>query len=480
MAIITKAIKLETTQQNLIQAVIAKQNDCNSRFLKVTFLNEGTIIPLDSSSDVTINAERKDGSSKSFFGVVNDDDTATVPLHSWILELDGEVSCDISIIGSDSRLTTTGFVVKVEKAANSGDDISSDPQYDVLINLIDEVNEANQNTSQGRSAKYNFTTPGWKRILNIIRATNGSIDIGLASGQPYRMVQALAFDFSGFVKYPTDTADSKPVLIKRYENTFGQDDAVKNHPFKVSKIRIGYPKAGTDFPETDGTTNYKVNPVNCYVDIYIDFLPGETTVLDENLLGEDGHDVLERNFKNGSGLYTVKTFERTDSDVENDSYVDVTFTDGSYYQLYDYSNDYKTLSAGTILQYDAEKSRLYEVESTGDYKYISFNMNYAGFSNSHNCTAITEETNATDTGIYGEELTYYTVDVEDMAYFVSSEQIYSGSAAGYGIKMHANGFLSIDQASNGEIDKGTNKYKPISAANVKYAVENVLKEHGLI
>ena len=141
MAIITKAVSLETTQQNLIQAIIAKQSDCNSRFLKVTFLNEGVTIPLESSSQVTINAERKDGASKSFFGVVNEDNTATVPLHSWILELDGTVNCDISIIGTDeSRLTTTGFVVLVEKAANSGEDISSDPQYDVLANLIESVN----------------------------------------------------------------------------------------------------------------------------------------------------------------------------------------------------------------------------------------------------------------------------------------------------------------------------------------------------
>ena len=148
MAIITKKVFLETTQQNLIQAIIAKQSDCNSRFLKVTFLNEGVTIPLESSSKVTINAERKDGASKSFFGVVNEDNTATVPLHSWILELDGTVNCDISIIGTDeSRLTTTGFVVLVEKAANSGEDISSDPQYDVLANLIDEVSEIKQDVA---------------------------------------------------------------------------------------------------------------------------------------------------------------------------------------------------------------------------------------------------------------------------------------------------------------------------------------------
>lgn len=389
MAIITKAIKLETTQQNLIQAVIAKQNDCNSRYLKVTFLDEGAVIPLDSASEVTINAERQDGAAKSFFGVVNDDDTATVPLHSWILELDGIVNCDISIIGADSRLTTTGFVVKVEKAACGSGDISVDPQYDVLANLIDDVSGAKQITSQGRSAKYNFTTPGWKRILNIIRATNGAIDLGLASGNPYRMVQALAFDISGFVKYPTDTTDSTPTIIKRYENTFGQDDAVSKHAFKVSKIRVGYPKAGTDFPNTDGTTDYTVNPVNCYVDIYVDF--------------------------------AVK-----------------------------------------------------------DHDYIAFNMNYAGFADSHKCTPITEETAASDTGIYGEELTYFTVDVDSMPYFVQSpemlnvltkDNVYSGAATGYGVKLHNSGYLQINSASNDLIDKGSSAYVCITPKNVEYAVK---------
>lgn len=153
MAIITKAIKLETTKQNLVQAVIAKQSDCNSRFLKVTFLDEGATIPLETSSQVTINAEREDGESKSFFGEVNGDDTATVPLHSWILELEGIVNCDVSIIGTNgSRLTTTSFIVKVEKAACSNEDISSDPQYDVLANLIEEVSESNKNIHKAANA----------------------------------------------------------------------------------------------------------------------------------------------------------------------------------------------------------------------------------------------------------------------------------------------------------------------------------------
>jgi hypothetical protein len=160
MAIIEKAIRLETTKQNLVQAVIAKQGDSNSRYLKVTFLDEGSVIPLDSSSQVTINAEREDGTSQSFFGVVNGDDTATVPLHSWILELDGVVNCDISIIGADgSKLTTTSFVVKVEKAACSTGGVSSDPQGNVLSTLLYSTANALKGTASGSSVSMKDVSP---------------------------------------------------------------------------------------------------------------------------------------------------------------------------------------------------------------------------------------------------------------------------------------------------------------------------------
>lgn len=247
--------------------------------------------------------------------------------------------------------------------------------------------------SQGRSAKYNFTTPGWKRILNIIRATNGAIDIGLASGWQYYMTQTLAFDITGFVKYPNDVSNSIPTIIKRYENIFGNDDATTAHSFKVSKIRIGYPAEDTDFPETDGAANYKANPVNCYVDIYIDF-------------------------------------------------------------------------------------------NNEDHDYIAFNMNYAGFADSHNCVAITEETNATDIGIYGETLQYYEVDVDSMPYFmqntemtnyVSKDNVYSGpsSRPGYGIRMHSTGFLCTEAAKEEHIDAKSSEYRVITPKHLDYAVKSV-------
>ena len=141
MALIIKEIRLEVSKPNFIQAIVAKQNDCNSRFLKASLWDEGTQIPIRASAEVTINAERKDGASDSFFGEVNDDNTVTVPLHSWMLELEGSVNCDVSIFVEGRRLTTTSFVVAVEKASNNSDDISTDPQYDVLTDLIEEVNK---------------------------------------------------------------------------------------------------------------------------------------------------------------------------------------------------------------------------------------------------------------------------------------------------------------------------------------------------
>jgi hypothetical protein len=60
-----------------------------------------------------------------------------------MLELVGTVVCDISVIDTETddnrKLTTTSFTLLVEKAAWGGDDVTSDPQGDVLIDLLNRV-----------------------------------------------------------------------------------------------------------------------------------------------------------------------------------------------------------------------------------------------------------------------------------------------------------------------------------------------------
>jgi hypothetical protein len=132
----------------VFQAVVAKQYDMNTRFIKATFVDNGDKIYIDPEATVkvVINALRPDGESKAFDGEVNQDGTVTVPLHSWMLELVGTVTCDISAIDTETddnkKLTTTSFTLLVEKAAYGGDDVTNDPQYDVLVQLLETCSEA--------------------------------------------------------------------------------------------------------------------------------------------------------------------------------------------------------------------------------------------------------------------------------------------------------------------------------------------------
>ena len=147
---IIKELKIEVSKPNIFQAVVAKQYDMNTRFIKATLVDGSDVIYIpndpDRSVKVVINAERPDGQSKGFDGEVNDDGTVTVPLHSWMLELEGTVICDISVIDTEAddnkKLTTTSFTLLVERAAYGGSDVTSDPQYDVLVSLLETCQEA--------------------------------------------------------------------------------------------------------------------------------------------------------------------------------------------------------------------------------------------------------------------------------------------------------------------------------------------------
>ena len=139
MAQIIQEIKVELSKPNFFQAIVAKQFDSGSRFLKVTFVHENEKVSIEGPAEVCINAKRNDGERMSYEGEVNDDGTATVPLTYWMLELVGTVKCDVSVLSGDSRLTTTSFILEVEEASNIPDDVSEDENYDVLLSLIERV-----------------------------------------------------------------------------------------------------------------------------------------------------------------------------------------------------------------------------------------------------------------------------------------------------------------------------------------------------
>ena len=137
---ITKEITLDVSRLNRFQSIIAKQNDKDSRYLKVSVAEEGNVLIIPSSAKVTITATRPDKLSSSFLGEVNEEGKAIVPLSPWMLELDGSLSCEVSIITEESVLTTTSFNVDVEPNESSGNsDVTQDPNYDILVELIQKV-----------------------------------------------------------------------------------------------------------------------------------------------------------------------------------------------------------------------------------------------------------------------------------------------------------------------------------------------------
>lgn len=139
-------ISLEVSKPNTFKVIVAKQGDYQSRFLKVTFVNDTKKIDIPSSAMVVINALRGDGESKNFAGEVNTDGTVTVPLTSWMLQFSGIITSDISVIDNNSRrLTTTTFIIEVESAACCDNEISDDENYDILIKLIEDVRELQKN-----------------------------------------------------------------------------------------------------------------------------------------------------------------------------------------------------------------------------------------------------------------------------------------------------------------------------------------------
>ena len=234
------------------------------------------------------------------------------------------------------------------------------------------------NASQGRSAKYRFTTPGWKRVLNIIRTSGGMVNFGVAQSSPLYSSQALGIVFSGFVEYGESNGKGAPVLYKLYENVFGEIDAMKGSgskiPGRITKVRIGYPEP-TQNNYDNGTQNAIINPINCYLDVYVEF--------------------------------------------------------------------------------------------SSDVNFVEFNMNYSGFSNSHNCTPVIEETDGVSTGVYGEDLIYYTQTVDTMPYMLTHDKI----GGGYGLKINTNGYIGLEVATEAQIDAAKAKYLSITPTNVKYAVQ---------
>ena len=88
------ALKTSAPDSGII--VYAKQNDANSRILRVEIRNAMGRVPIDGT--VQLNAQKPDGTFSYIGGRVTDDGLVEFTLTSQLLAIEGEVHCDVSIL----------------------------------------------------------------------------------------------------------------------------------------------------------------------------------------------------------------------------------------------------------------------------------------------------------------------------------------------------------------------------------------------
>ncbi len=153
MAEMIKAIVLDVARTHGDLELTAKQYDKNTRFLSVTFTSEGKILKANKGSLVYINAKRHDGSANAFLGTVKEDGTAQVPITSWMLALEGVVSCDVSLTDdAERKLTTETFSIHVLPAMYHGEDVEEEVQNNIVEELTDRLFEADQKVQEAASS----------------------------------------------------------------------------------------------------------------------------------------------------------------------------------------------------------------------------------------------------------------------------------------------------------------------------------------
>lgn len=119
MAKVIQEISVEVAKPNYFPPIIAKQYDCDSRFLKVKLMDGKEQIFITKDSTPYINILNPDGERYTYEGdEPNDDGTVTVPLTGEALEKCGDVYCDVTVIRGDEKLTSTGFHIDVRKTMN--------------------------------------------------------------------------------------------------------------------------------------------------------------------------------------------------------------------------------------------------------------------------------------------------------------------------------------------------------------------------
>ena len=138
---VLKKINVDLSRSGNTRLIFARQNDRDSRKLRIKLLDSGEDYPVNEEHVATLNVLRPDGDSFAVAAEVTDG-VVEVTLPYRALAVAGLVNCSISIYSEgDRKLTSDDFTLEVKEAHYKGDDIAEDEDVTLLISLISEISE---------------------------------------------------------------------------------------------------------------------------------------------------------------------------------------------------------------------------------------------------------------------------------------------------------------------------------------------------
>lgn len=135
----TQNITLDINERNTFKTVYAKQEDNNSRFLKITMTKNGEQITPATGDSAAFRCLKPDGHSCFDSATINQDGTITVELTGQVLAVAGKIHCDVSIINNTRVLSTATFIIINEDIPLNAEQGRSSSEFLYLLSMANEA-----------------------------------------------------------------------------------------------------------------------------------------------------------------------------------------------------------------------------------------------------------------------------------------------------------------------------------------------------
>ena len=109
---VTKTLAADLLRPNTGKTILAKQQDVDTRRLKITVTQDGVPFVVPTGTLAQINIRRADGKRATFSAQITTEGCVSAVLPLWALKDPGILICDLSLVAEgNARLSTSHFFI---------------------------------------------------------------------------------------------------------------------------------------------------------------------------------------------------------------------------------------------------------------------------------------------------------------------------------------------------------------------------------